>query len=273
MYRADRFSRVNHTEHGPVLVTAGVSLVLLVAIACGVKGDKSKKGDTAVAVVSPPAVPATTPPGATGEVTEAGSVMVKARPTTVKGLLAESRDLIAAGKPDSALEPAMQAVKMDSTSGAAWRTVARVQALRGELDSAEATYRFALTLNTADSWSMNNLGLLLIEEGRYDDALPPLARAVELRPESPVFANNLGIALERTGRYMKAADSYRSALEADSTYGKATINLARVDGKMDDSTAKPIDVDELAASFNQELQLKRQTRLAANTPIKPDSLE
>ena len=270
MYRADRFSRVNHTEHGPVLVTTGVSLVLLVAIACGVRGDK-KQGDSTIAVVTPPAVPASTPPSAAGEVTEAGSLVVKAHPTTVKGLLAEGRELIAQGKPDEAMESVSEAVKMDSTSADAWRTLARVQALRGQTDSAEATYRLALTLNTADSWSMNNLGLLLIEEGRYADALPPLARAVELRPESPVFANNFGVALERSGYLTEAADSYRAALQSDSTYTKATVNLARVDGKMDDSTAKPVDISELAATFNQELQLKRQMRLVANSPSKPDS--
>lgn len=253
MYRADRFSRVNHTEHGPVLVTAGISLVLLAAIACGVKGDKTKRGDTTVAVVTPPAVPATTPPGAGVEVTEAGSVMTKVHPTTVKGLLDEGRELIAQGKPDEAMDPVMEAVKMDSTSASARRTLARVQALRGERDSAEATYRIALTLNNDDSWSMNNLGLLLIEEGRFEDALPPLARAVELRPESPVFANNLGIALERTGHPEEAADSYRAAIDADSTYTKATVNLERVDGKMNDSTAKPVDVNGLAAMFRLEL--------------------
>jgi Flp pilus assembly protein TadD len=272
MYRADRFSRVNHTEQGPVLVTVGVSLVLLVAIACGVRGDK-KKGDSSVAVVTPPAVPASTPPTAAGDVMEAGTVAPNAHPTTVKGLLAEGRDLIAQGKPDDAMASVLAAVKMDSMSGEARRTLARVQALRGERDSAEATYRYALTLNTGDSWSMNNLGLLLIEEGRYEDALSPLARAVELRPESPVFANNLGVALERTGHPEEAADSYRASIEADSTYAKATVNLARVDGKMDDSTSKPVDVSELAAGFNQELQVKRQTRLAANMPIKPDSSE
>jgi Flp pilus assembly protein TadD len=256
MYRADRFTRVNHTEQGPVLVTVGVSLALLVAVACGVRGDKAKKGDSTVAVVTPPTVPATTPPGATGEVMEAGSVAMKAHPTTVKGLLAEGRDLIAQGKTDEAMESVRAAVKMDSTSADAQRRLARVQALRGQRDSAEATYRLALTLNTADSWSMNNLGLLLIEQGRYEDALPPLARAVELRPESPVFANNLGIALERTGHPEEAADSYRSAIEADSTYAKATVNLARVDGKMNDSTAKPVDVSELAEAFRLELQGK-----------------
>jgi Flp pilus assembly protein TadD len=76
---------------------------------------------------------------------------------------------------------------------------------------------------------MNNLGLLLLEQQRADEALPLLARAVELRMEVPAFHNNLGMALEHTGRFVAAAAEYRGALTADPGYGKARQNLARVE--------------------------------------------
>jgi len=31
-----------------------------------------------------------------------------------------------------------------------------------------------------DVWSMNNIALVLIQQGRFDEALPPLARTVQL---------------------------------------------------------------------------------------------
>jgi Tfp pilus assembly protein PilF len=127
------------------------------------------------------------------------------------------------------------------------------------------SYRVALSMDPADSWSMNNLGLLLIEQGRYEEALLPLARAVELRPEAPAFANNLGIALERSGHPSAAAEAYRTALKADSTYTKAATSLARVDGKTDSTT---VDVSGLAAAFNLEIQTAREARVMAK---KPDS--
>ena len=52
-------------------------------------------------------------------------------------------------------------------------------------------------LDERDVWSMNNLGLIYIQQDRSSEALAPLARAVELRSNAPVFQNNLGTALER----------------------------------------------------------------------------
>ena len=66
--------------------------------------------------------------------------------------------------------------------------------------------------------------------GRYTEALPPLARATELNPRSPVFQNNLGQALERLGYYTEARTAYESAVASDSGYVKASTGLARVTG-------------------------------------------
>ena len=76
---------------------------------------------------------------------------------------------------------------------------------------------------------MNNLGLLLLETKRADEAMPLLTSAVELRKEVPEFHNNLGMALEHTGRFRAAATAYSDALTADPGYEKAKQNLARVE--------------------------------------------
>ncbi|MFI5229346.1 MAG: hypothetical protein ACHQWU_09775, partial [Gemmatimonadales bacterium] len=73
MYRADRFSRVNHSDRAPVVFTVIVSAVLLVAIACGVRSDQ-KKGDSTVTAVTPQAAPATTP-AANGTVLDSGRIV------------------------------------------------------------------------------------------------------------------------------------------------------------------------------------------------------
>jgi Flp pilus assembly protein TadD len=90
-------------------------------------------------------------------------------------------------------------------------------------------YRHALELNERDVWSMNNLGLLLLEAKRAEEALPLFAQAVELRKEVPEFHNNFGMALEHTGRFKAAATAYGGALNADPRYEKAKQNLARVE--------------------------------------------
>jgi Tfp pilus assembly protein PilF len=179
--------------------------------------------------------------------------------TNVKTLLNLGRVLLDQGHPDDALVRVESAVALDSGSAEVHRVKARVESALGRRDSAEASYRVALSIDPTDSWSMNNLGLLLIDEGRYEEALQPLARAVELRPESPAFANNLGVALERTGHAGSAAIAYQSALAADSTYAKAQKSLARVYGMQDDM---PIDVAQLAAEFNDSLRTSSQVRMS-----------
>ncbi|HEY9227514.1 MAG TPA: tetratricopeptide repeat protein, partial [Gemmatimonadaceae bacterium] len=192
--------------------------------------------------------------------------------TNVKTLLNLGRVLLDQNQVDDAAVRIAEAVRIDSGSAETHRMMARVQAARGQRDSAMVSYRVAMSIDTADSWSMNNLGLLLIEQGRYEEALSPLARAVELRPEAPAFANNLGVALERTGHPKAAADAFRSALTADSTYKKATLSLARVEEKAKSDTTT-IDVSALASSFNQELQDARKTRVMAKGGVKPDSVK
>jgi Tfp pilus assembly protein PilF len=167
--------------------------------------------------------------------------------------------LLDQGKPDDALVRVESAVALDSGSAEVYRMKARVQSALGRRDSAEVSYRLALSIDPTDSWSMNNLGLLLIDEGRYEEALKPLAHAVELRPEAPAFANNLGVALERTGHAGSAVIAYQSALAADSTYAKAQKSLARVTGKTDET---PIVVSQLAAQFNDSLRTSAQVRMS-----------
>ena len=105
----------------------------------------------------------------------------------------------------------------------------RTYAALRKTDEAVDAYRRAIELDQRDAWSMNNLGLLLLEAKRADQALPLLAGAVELRKDVPEFHNNLGMALEHTGRFTAAATAYNDALTVDPTYVKARQNLTRVE--------------------------------------------
>ena len=53
MYRADRFSRVNHVDRTPVVITLPAAMIVGVAIAC-VSRDASAKKPTTTPVVQPP---------------------------------------------------------------------------------------------------------------------------------------------------------------------------------------------------------------------------
>ena len=96
---------------------------------------------------------------------------------------------------------------------------------------------------------MNNLGFLFLEQGRPGDALPLLARAVELHKDMPMFQNNLGMALEHTGHFVAAAEAYSSALEADPGYEKAQRNLTRVQA-VKVISEEPFDLEATASSVD-----------------------
>ena len=91
------------------------------------------------------------------------------------------------------------------------RLLGRTYHAQRKTDEAVAAYRQAIDLDERDAWSMNNLGLLLLETRRADEALPLLTSAVELRKNVPEFHNNLGMALEHTGRFRAAATAYGEA--------------------------------------------------------------
>lgn len=178
--------------------------------------------------------------------------------TNVKTLLNLGRVLLDQGQPEQAFRRIERAVALDSGSAEVQRMRGRVQNALGRRDAAEVSYRLALSIDPNDSWSMNNLGLLLIDEDRYEEALQPLALAVQLRPELPSFANNLGVALERTGHPGSAAVAYQSALSTDSTYAKAQTSLERVYGLPDEM---PIDVKQLASQFQDSLKRTSPVRV------------
>ena len=102
-------------------------------------------------------------------------------PSHVKSLLNLTRVLLELNEPREASERVFAALALDSTSAETYRLVGRVQTALGETDAAIDSYRAALALDSHDAWAMNNMGLLLIQLGRFEEALRPLARAVQQR--------------------------------------------------------------------------------------------
>lgn len=192
-----------------------------------------------------------------GDLARAESALVRSLeldPKHVKTLLNLARVNLDQGRAKDARERLTAALALDSTSGEAYRLMGRVHAVLDQPNEAVAAYRVALSHDPGDVWSMNNMGLLMIQQGRHEEALGPLARAVRLDSTVATFQNNLGIALEHTGRYALAAQAYRAAVAVDSDYTKAKLSLARVEGRQDDPSAVPVELGALAESFDREVR-------------------
>ncbi len=172
-----------------------------------------------------------------------------------------ARVLLELNRPEEAMEEARKGADLDPLGGAAHRVLARAYHAAGETELAITTYHRAVRIDHEDAWAMNNLGLVLIEEERFAEALPPLARAVQLRGDVAAFHNNLGIALERTERSVAAAEAYRAALAVDSTYAKAATSLARVE-PLAVGPADSTELNDLAQQFADRISRPELSEVA-----------
>ena len=186
-------------------------------------------------------------------------------PKHVKSLINLSRVLLDQDLAGDALPRVSAAIAIDSGVGESWRVLGRVEGRLGSVEDALAAYHRAIVLDPVDSWSMNNMGLLLIDGGQYTEALGPLARATQIDSGAPAFLNNLGIALERSGHISAAAAVYQRALDADSGYGKARVSLARVSGQQD-APGMEVDVATLGDEFAHQVDGWRMDETVESTP-------
>jgi tetratricopeptide (TPR) repeat protein len=82
---------------------------------------------------------------------------------------------------------------------------------------------------TEDNWTAhNNLGGLLLEQGRLDEAIRHFDEVLRIRPDFADGHYNLAMALERSGKRKDAIAQYHEALRLRPSYAEAHYNLANL---------------------------------------------
>ncbi len=89
-------------------------------------------------------------------------------------------------------------------------------------------YQQALEINPNNLQALNNLGILLVETHRAEEALPIFKRLVTLDDQVPVYWFNYGNAYRALGQLTRAAQCYRTALQREYELPEAHYNLAKV---------------------------------------------
>jgi predicted O-linked N-acetylglucosamine transferase (SPINDLY family) len=126
---------------------------------------------------------------------------------------------------------------------------------RGRLEEAETSYRRALQLKPDYAQALSNLGRTLHDMGRLAEAEAGYRRALQLKPDYAEVHSNLGNTLHDLGRLDEAEASYRQALRIKPEYAEAHCNLG--------STLHDLGrLAEAEASWRRALQLKPDYAMA-----------
>ncbi|MEP7069688.1 MAG: tetratricopeptide repeat protein [Usitatibacter sp.] len=99
---------------------------------------------------------------------------------------------------------------------------------RGDAAKGEALMRASIGANATIPDFHNNLGLLLRDTQRAEEALVCFRAALAANPAWFEAYNNLGLALEAMCRWEEAAEAYREAIAGEPRFAAARQNLARL---------------------------------------------
>jgi protein O-mannosyl-transferase len=92
----------------------------------------------------------------------------------------------------------------------------------------ETLFRYVLALEQDIPEVHNDLGFVLVKQGRVDEGMLEYRKALAMKPDLTRAINNLGLALLGQGRYAQAIEQYRKALalEPDYAFGHNNLGLA-----------------------------------------------
>jgi tetratricopeptide (TPR) repeat protein len=97
----------------------------------------------------------------------------------------------------------------------------------GRMEEAIAALTEAIRIEPADPKSHANLGAALASVGRLDAAVVALSRAARLEPDNPDVLNNYGIVLKDVGRLEEAIAALSEAVRIEPGHARAWYNLGR----------------------------------------------
>lgn len=186
------------------IAATGVAVLAVALSACGGDDARGSAQPVLVAAAEPVAQPVVQPETTTVEVTTSpapGSVSyADAEAVFRKGRYEEAAELfgvVVAARPADAFSHYMHGLS-------AWKS--------GDHGTAEEALTRAVELNGESVKIRTNLGRVLLERGRAQEALPHLEQAIELAPESHEVWRVLGNVYSEMGRSDDAIAAYREAL-------------------------------------------------------------
>jgi DNA-binding transcriptional MerR regulator len=102
--------------------------------------------------------------------------------------------------------------------------------------AAEIAYRRALEQAPDYTDASLNLGCILMEAERCEEAIDVYRAALAYRGDDPILHFNLGVAWEDAGNYSAALDAYHACIALSDDFADAHFNAARIHEELGDAT-------------------------------------
>lgn len=133
------------------------------------------------------------------------------------------------GRIDDAIAETEKALNLDPSLAKAHLNLLILYAKTGKARQAEEHYKALVALNP-DQFpdAYYNYGVLLVEEGKFDEAEKAFRETLALAPTNDAAHDNLGYLLERQGKLQEAANEYKKAIEANPRSRQAHFKLGRI---------------------------------------------
>lgn len=116
---------------------------------------------------------------------------------------------------DEAIQATRQAIDMYPKNGEMVLSFSAILTEKEQYAEAEKMYRHYLTFNPQASSAHYNLGVLALAQGRYEEAIVNLQRAIKDAPDNTDAHLYLAQALEKVGKSQEAIRAYRRVLALD----------------------------------------------------------
>ena len=120
-----------------------------------------------------------------------------------------------------------------------------------DLPAAREAFRKALKADPSHAGAASNLGALLLEDGREDEALALLAHGVDLAPDNAAAQVNLANGLVQAGRLAEGVAHFREALRLDPGQTLARRQLLKPLLDLCDWEGAAAETDRLVADWQR----------------------
>ena len=142
-----------------------------------------------------------------------------------------------------------QILKLKPDDDVAYNNMGIVLAEQDKLEEAVEAFSKALSINSSNAETYNNLGNALQKQGQFEEAVEAYKKSVSINPDNAETYNNMGTAIKEQGELAEAIEVYKKAIAIKPDYAEA-YNFIGV--SLEDQ-GKP---KEAIASFNKALSIQ-----------------